>query len=127
MIEKKKKIETGAIEDVIGQINTESDAKTIAHLTLSEFGDKYNPLSPETTDKAIDKALNILQKIHGKGYDMKPYCLQMRYVVAAEYASYEDKECNEVRIYTLKVMDRIVYKSKILQNKPGTKIRKKLF
>jgi len=103
-------LNTETIDESVAAIDTPDAAKAFMQTIISEFQDKYTIEDPERVKKYVKPAVEALQKLKKKGYDMHPFAVQLMAVAIREFESY--KGSKDMRAYksTLIVADFVTHK-----------------
>ena|GEM_PF-4637796 len=104
--------EQPTIEEILGDVDSEMEAKAIAHTTVSIFGDMYMPEKPQKVRELVSTTMRILRGLQRKGYHMKPYCDRIVFIALQTQKKYSGELVDAVDQSTrLVVIDGAIYKS----------------
>ncbi|MBW2973668.1 hypothetical protein KY346_04700 [Candidatus Woesearchaeota archaeon] len=104
--------EKPTIEEILGDVDSDMEAKAIAQTTVSIFGDIYAPEKPLKVRELVSTTMRIIRGLQRKGYNMKPYCDRIVYIALQAQKNYSGENVDAVDQSTrLVVIDGAIYKS----------------
>ncbi|MBW2986567.1 hypothetical protein KY333_04320 [Candidatus Woesearchaeota archaeon] len=99
------------IDQVIGEVKSEMEAKAIAQTTVSMFWNKYMPEEPAKVKLLVHNVMQVMKGLQKAGYNMKQYCDRMVNIAISIQNKYDGENEFAVQESTMRVIDGAVYKS----------------
>jgi len=103
-------LNTETIDESVAAINTPDAARAFMHTIISEFQDKYTIEDPDNVKKYVKPAVEALQKLQRKGYDMHSFAVQLLDIAMKEYKNYTGQDSAKAYRSTLIVTDFVTHK-----------------
>ena len=99
------------MDELLGEVKSEMEAKVIAQTTVSMFWTKYTPEEPARVKILVEKLMRVIKGLQRAGYEMKPYCDRMVNIAIDMQKNYDGEKDFAVQESTMRVIDGAVYKS----------------
>jgi hypothetical protein len=99
------------IDELLGEVKSEIEARAIAQTAVSVFWNKYRPEKPAKVKVLVANLMRVMKGLQRAGYEMKPYCDRMINIAIGMQKDYVGEKAFAVQESTLRVIDGAVHKS----------------